>query len=133
MTFEPVRTYRLVEKGGAGLACDAQGVVLGGVPLAWAQDGDNGALKWRVRSPGEVADILTTAYGPQPSAAVDRCHRGLRRIAEQFETGDLALAGIEALMLRLPPIDPVLRDSLKRRNSSFPGPDRMDNLLRAHS
>ena len=106
MTFEPARTYRLVEKGGAGLACDAQGVVLGGVPLAWTHDGADGALKWQVRSHGEVADILGTAYGPQPSADVDRCHRGLRRIAAQSESGDLALAGIEALMLRLPPIDP---------------------------
>ena len=75
------------------------------MPLAWAHDGE-GALKWRVRSRNEVANILGTAYGPQPSAVIDRCHRGLRRIAAQFETGDVALAGIEALMLRLPSIDP---------------------------
>jgi len=106
MRFEPVRTYRLVENGGAGLACDAEGVALGGVPLAWTHDGADGARKWQARPRDEVADILGTAYGPQPLAIVDRCHRALQRMAAQFESGDLALAGIEALMLRLPPIDP---------------------------
>jgi hypothetical protein len=95
-----------VKRGEAGLTCDAEGVVLGGVRLAWADDDEDGAPKWRVRPRDEVADVLETAYGPQPSTVVDRCHRGLRRIAERFGAGDLALAGIEALMLRLPPINP---------------------------
>ena len=34
MTLESGQTYRLLEKGGAGLTCDAQGVTLGGILLA---------------------------------------------------------------------------------------------------
>ena len=30
-------------------------------------------------------------------------------------------------------VHPIPRESLKLRNSSLPGPDRMDNLMRAHS
>jgi hypothetical protein len=106
MTFESGRIYRLVAKDGAGLTCDAEGVALGGVPLAWARQGADGAPKWQARPRDEVADILGVAYGVQQAAVVDRCHRGLRRIASQLEKGDVALAGIETLMLRLPPIDP---------------------------
>jgi hypothetical protein len=105
MTLKPGRTYRLIEKGRAGLTCDAQGAALGGIPLAWAQPGTDGAPKWRVRPRGELADILGAAYRAQQATVVDRCHRGLQRIVARLETGDFALAGIEALMLRPPQID----------------------------
>jgi hypothetical protein len=49
MAIEPAQTYRLVKRGEAGLTCDAEGVVLGGVRLAWADDDEDGAPKWRVR------------------------------------------------------------------------------------
>lgn len=102
MTAESGRTYRLVEQGGAGLTCDTRGVALGGVQLARAVA--EGATRWEVRARDELGDILALAYGPQSASTVDRCYRGLQRIAARFETGDVALAGIEALMLRLPPI-----------------------------
>jgi hypothetical protein len=87
------------------LTCDSEGAALGGIPVAWRREGDDGVSRWQTRSPDEIADILQRAYGPQRIELVNRCHRGLRRVATHLEAGDLALAAMEALMLRLPRID----------------------------
>lgn len=106
MATEPIRTYRLVRKGEPGLTCDAEGVALGGVPLVSASAHADGGSRWQVRRRDEIGDILELGYGRQEQGVVDRCHRGLRRVAAQLEAGDLALAAMEALMLRLPDLDP---------------------------
>ena len=105
MALEPRLTYRLVPRGEPGLTCDTEGVALGGIPVAWRSGDDEASTGWQVCSPDEVGELLKRAYGPQQRAVVDRCHRGFRRAAAQLEGGDLALAGIEALMLRLPEIE----------------------------
>jgi hypothetical protein len=105
MAFEPTRTYRLVKNGEPGLSWDAEGVSLAGIALAWPRE-EPGASGWQARSRDELSELLGLAYGPQHPEVIDRCERGLRRIVADFETGDPALAGIEALMLRLPPIEP---------------------------
>jgi hypothetical protein len=50
---------------------------------------------------------LETAYGPQSRGSVESCHAGLKRVAAALCKDDVALAGIEALMLRLPEISPI--------------------------
>ena len=106
MAFEPRQTYRLVPRGGPGLTCDSEGVALGGIPVAWSDTEEEGQSSWKVRSPDEIGEILGRAYGFQRREIVEQCHRGLRRVAARLHAGDLALAGVEALMLRLPRIDP---------------------------
>src|SRR5580704_14119498 len=105
MAFEPRQTYRLVPRGGPGLACDSEGAALGGISMAWWAEGDDGLSGWRTRSPDEIGEILEHAYGLQRRDVVDRCHRGFQRVAACLAAHDLALASIEALMLRLPSID----------------------------
>lgn len=96
------RWYRLVPRGGAGLVCDDSGIALGAVDLAPAHRNANGIYRCEVRSEAEVGRVLTLAYGQQADARVARLHRGLRRAAGWIEAGDLCLASLETVMLRLP-------------------------------
>jgi hypothetical protein len=96
------RTYRLVTRGGPGLACDRDGAALGPVDLARARLDAEGVRHCEVRPPGEIGHVLRTAYGPQPDEVVQRLHRGLRRAAAWIDAGDLGRAGIEAVRLGLP-------------------------------
>jgi len=61
---------------------------------------------WKVRTPADVGRILRVAYGPLTDAEVLQVHRGLWRAAASIEAGDIALAGIEAVMLGLPDLAP---------------------------
>jgi hypothetical protein len=44
------------------------------------------------------------AYGPLSQAVSERLHRGLQRVAARLEADDLAGAGVEAVLLRLPDV-----------------------------
>jgi hypothetical protein len=105
MVLERIRPFRLVERGGAGLACDADGIGLGGIALASVDRGVAGAARYVVRSAGELSAILGAAYGPQRDDVVQRRHRGLCRAASALEAENLALAAIETVMLALPRLD----------------------------
>jgi hypothetical protein len=104
MEFERVATYRLYDRGGPGLVCDVEGLALRDVALAIVETDDNGERRCRVRPVDEVGRILSLAYGPQPDSVVRRCHRGLKRAARHLRDGDIAGAGIEAVLLRFPEV-----------------------------
>ena len=95
------RLYRLVPRGGPGLSCDADGVALGGVPLArvWSAAGRRQS---EVRPLGEFGEILRLAYGAQSLEVVRRCYRGLQRAAAQLDAEDLARASLEAVTTGFP-------------------------------
>jgi hypothetical protein len=94
--------YRLVARGGAGLACDKDGVALGAVDLVRARLDARRVRRCDVRSLDETGRVLRTAYGRQPAEVVQRVHRGPHRAARWIEAGDLCGAGIEAVMLGFP-------------------------------
>jgi hypothetical protein len=99
--------YRLVARGGAGLACDEEGVALGALlALVHTRLDAGGVRHCEARSPDEIGRALRAAYGPQPDEVVLRLHRGLRRAAARIEADDLCLAGIEAVLLGLPDLTP---------------------------
>jgi len=102
MNIPTQRSYRLVPRGGAGLACDEQGLALGGVDLARAQTDARGMRRCVMRSPEETAKILRTSYGPLRDETVLRLHQGLGRAAALIDAGDLGRAGIQAVMLGFP-------------------------------
>jgi hypothetical protein len=107
MNFPIDYLYRLVDRGGAGLSCDASGVALGSAELARVDLQGGRLRRCEVRSPRALGQILAAAYGPQPDAVVQRLHRGLRRTAAWLEAGDLCHAGVEAVMLRVPELTPT--------------------------
>ncbi|MGD1015612.1 MAG: hypothetical protein ABR863_04130 [Roseiarcus sp.] len=104
--------YRLAPRGGGGLACDAAGVALGPAELARVGADSAGRRRCEVRPGRGLGRILSAAYGPQPEDVILRLHRGLRRAARAIEAGDLCLAGIEAVLLRLPDLSPQALDKL---------------------
>ena len=81
MNVASERFYRLVPRGGAGLACDAEGVALGALNLVRTRVDAGGVRYCEARSPDEIGQALRAAYGPQPDEVVLRLHRGLRRAA----------------------------------------------------
>lgn len=99
------RSYRLVSRGSVGLACDKNGVALGAVELIRTYLDARGRRHCVVRSPGEISEVLSAAYGPQLDEIILRLHRGLRRAA-WIEVGDLGRAGVETVMLGLPDLTP---------------------------
>jgi hypothetical protein len=94
--------YRLVPRGGAGLACDAEGLALGGVDLARTLTDGDGVRRCTMRAPAEIDKVLRAAYGPQRDETVQRLHQGLGRAAAWIEAGDLGRAGVQAVMLGFP-------------------------------
>ena len=71
MTIAFARAYSLVPRGGAGLACDDDGVALGPVRLVDGVPDASGRRFYRTRPEPEVAQALRLAYGyaPRSSAA----------------------------------------------------------------
>lgn len=106
--------YRLVSRGGVGLACDENGVALGAVELVSAYLDVRGKRRCAVRSPREIGKVLGLAYGPQPDSIALRLHRGLSRAAAWIEADDLGRAGVETVMLRLPDLTPAALTKLAR-------------------
>ena len=99
MTIPLKHAYSLVPRGGAGLACDEDGLALGTLAVVRARQDATGVRHSEVRSPDEIDQILRAAFGPQPDGAALRIHRGLRRAATWIEAGDLGRAGVEAVKL----------------------------------
>jgi hypothetical protein len=106
MNFPLARMYRLAPRGGDGLACDMAGVALGSADLISVVADAAGRRRCEVRPRQGLARILSAAYGPQREDVIHRLHRGLGRAAKAIEAGDLCLAGIEAVLLRLPDLTP---------------------------
>jgi hypothetical protein len=106
MSIFAQHSYRLVPRGGEGLACDKDGLALGAVDLARVRLDARGVRRCEVLSADEIGQILRTAYGPQPDGVVLRLHRGLRRAAASIEAGDLGRAGVEAVTLGFPDLTP---------------------------
>ena len=102
MNFPLARMYRLAPRGGDGLACDKAGVALGAADLVRVGADAAGRRRCEVRPRQGLGRILSAAYGPQPQDVILGLHRGLSRAAKAIEADDLCLAGIEAVLLRLP-------------------------------
>jgi hypothetical protein len=102
MNLALARMYRLTPRGGGGLACDTAGVALGAAELARVGADAAGRRRRQVQPPQGLRRIVSAACGPQPEDVILRLHRGLSRAAAAIEAGDLCLAGIETVLLRLP-------------------------------
>ena len=105
MTIAFARTHRLVARGAAGLACDDDGVALGPVRLVEAVVDPSGRRFYRVRPASEVTQALRLAYG-SPADEIERCRRGLTRIARLLTDGERAQACIHAVQLAFPEAAP---------------------------
>jgi len=119
MTFQ---IWRLTEGGedNLGLACTANGLILGRTPLIEPRD-----QQFVVRERDEIERLLRRAYETGPP--IDRIMPGLATVARALNANDQCLARIAAVHLRLPD----LRNSLTR--SDMEAEDRLIKYARDES
>ncbi len=111
MSLLGIRSSGLSDRGGAGLACDQHGVALGPTQLVVSTRGEGGP-RWEVAPIDLIERAVGLAYGPQPKGVIAALQSGLQRIAKRLEDQDTATAIMEAVLLRLPPIDPEALEKL---------------------
>ena len=103
---QTARTFRLADQIGAGLSCDESGLFLGQAPLL-TRDPDQG---WRPRPLDALNAAGAASYGLRIDFAAKLA--GLRTVAAALDCGEIALAKIAALHLRLPDPPPLAKDLL---------------------
>ncbi len=110
--------FKLAERRAAtdGVYCGQDGVWLGPAELV----GRNGAGGYRLRPAAEIEALLVSAYAAPPDAT--QCVARLRRAAAYLSEGNLPLAMIAAVMLRL---GEIAEDRIERLA-------RADDLLKAN-
>jgi hypothetical protein len=111
-----ITTFRLGERGGPGLACDRDGIALGPATLVDAVEAIGQRL-YRRRQDAEIARILDLAYGRQKPRDLARCLSKLDVAVRALEDGNLPLAGIATVLLRLPPLTAAAFGKLARAES----------------
>ncbi len=83
-----------------GVHCDRDGLFVGPIALLTARRDATRTATWTVRPEAELNDELSACYGLPIDSAVKR--GGLAGVAAALNRGDVALAGIAALLLRFP-------------------------------
>lgn len=83
-----------------GVQCGRDGVFVGSVPLLRRERGFGGREVWSVRPQSEIDGELTARYGLPINSATKA--GGLACVARALDSGDLALAGIAAVLLQFP-------------------------------
>jgi hypothetical protein len=107
MDIEPTRLFRLAP---GRIACDAEGLRIGDLPLL-ARDPRDG---WTMRPAQELNPALAGVYGFPVDVAGKR--GGLSAVASALNKGDLARAQVAALFLHLPdPPDLARTGTLEKR------------------
>jgi hypothetical protein len=113
-----LRSFRLDHDiNGLGMSCDADGVHLAGVPLL--HKSERGFVP---RPVPELQSLADAAYGAGLDASA--IHRGLKASASALNRGDIGIAMMAALHLRLPDLEPARRSRLtaadeRLRKSNF--------------
>src|ERR1700678_2377050 len=127
------RTFRSSPRGGAGLACDDDGVALGPVSLVEAFRDEAGKLRFRAKPLAELGKAVRLAYGEAGDDMIARHHRGLSRIAELLAAGEGTRARIHAVQLGFPDIggDGMAKlaraATLRKFNPDWASEDRVPN------
>ncbi len=88
-----------------GVHCGRDGLFVGSVGLLRRERSSYGREYWSVRSSSELEDELTARYGLPIEVAAKA--GGLASVARALDRGDLALAGIAAVLLQFPDPPPL--------------------------
>ncbi len=100
--FFAMRTFALTPEG---VDCGRDGLSVGSVPLLRRQRGCGGREVWSVRPASELDGELTARYGLPIDVAAKA--GGFATVARALDRGDLALAGIAAVLLQFPDPPPL--------------------------
>jgi len=103
-----MRFFRLSD---GGVRCGADGLFVGSTPLLLRSPRPGGD-RWAVRPSDELERDLGACYGLPIDVAAKR--EGMAGVARALERGDMALAKIAALLLRLPDPPSLAKDAPER-------------------
>ena len=95
--FPISRFFRLSDNG---VRCDETGLFIGGAPMFTRVPGSGRRESWQMRPLGDQNNALSACYGFPVDITVKR--DALAAVAQALQRGDVALAQISALLLRLP-------------------------------
>jgi len=129
MTILFTRAYTLVPRGGAGLACDEDGVALGPLPLVEAVSDASCRRSYRLRPTEEIEQAFHLAYGSAPDE-IERHRRGLAEVTQLLAAGKDAQARIQGVLLAAPEIAPegmaklAQAAALRKANPDWPNQPR---------
>jgi len=101
--------YRLADESADGVACNENGLSVGGTPLLVRVAGPTGQDCWRVRPVANINRGLTLRYGLPVDVAEKVA--GLSIVAGALDDGDLLHAQFAALHLRFPDPPPLFKAS----------------------
>jgi len=93
-----------------GVRCGADGLYVGSVPLLRRARDSCGREHWSPRPATELDNELTARYG-LPISVIAKAN-GLASVARALDRGDLALAGIGAVLLQFPDPPPLEKGAL---------------------
>jgi hypothetical protein len=93
----PMRVFTLHPEG---VRCGADGLFVGSVPLLCRARDPHGREHWSLRPASERDNELTERYGLPIDAAAKA--GGMTAVARALDRGELALAGIAAVLLQFP-------------------------------
>ena len=105
---QPQRSFHAATLLTTGVSCDQAGVFVGETQLLERCAGPDGRDRWQPRALSELNLDLAECYGLP--VEFEQKIAGLRTVARALDSGDLALAQIATLHLRLPD-PPDLRKS----------------------
>jgi hypothetical protein len=97
--FPYCQTFRLYERGEAGICCDVDGVALGPLKLV-----ERAEESYFLRPAEDVIQALEAAYGLLPEAVAETLALKIVGIARSLNAGELFYAQLKTLYLRLPEI-----------------------------
>ena len=95
--FPISRFFRLSDNG---VRCDETGLFIGGAPMFTRVPGSGRRESWQMRPLDDQNNALSACYGFPVDITVKR--DALAAVAQALQRGDVALAQISALLLRLP-------------------------------
>ena len=110
--MDPFPTSRFFRLSDEGVRCDQNGLFIGGAPMLIRSTRPDGGHVWAMRPANEQNNDLSIRYGFPIDIAAKR--EGLARVAQALERGDVALAQISALLLRLPDPPTLAKDGTAR-------------------
>lgn len=114
--------YRLVSRGGAGLSCDEEGVSLGNIALVRRDTSKSDHPYAPIERP-RLIEALMAAYGFEDTAEFQRIEDRLVAVARALNAGNVCLAAITAVQMRMPELSAYAErrlDALQKYNPNQP-------------
>jgi hypothetical protein len=123
----PIRRYRLVPRGKAGLTCDDDGIAFGPITLVEPVHVDGEKISYQCISQKAFAKAINALCGGTSTTYGARLYARLGAIAELMSIGQHSLARIAAVQMAFPELASEPLEELSKFNPNWPEQPRDDH------